>query len=75
MIPEKKITAKVDFYSASPYHVPGIPVDVYPLVFAVSRVSGWVAHTLEQYAANKLIRPLAEYVGCTDLKYVFIDQR
>jgi len=75
MIPEKKITAKVDFYSASPYHVPGIPVDVYPLVFAVSRVSGWIAHVLEQYAANKLIRPLAEYVGRTDLKYVPIDQR
>jgi citrate synthase len=75
MIPEKKITANMDFYSASPYHVPGIPVDVYSLVFAVSRVSGWVAHVLEQYAANKLIPPLAEYVGPTDLKYVFIDQR
>jgi citrate synthase len=75
MIPEKKITAKVDFYSASPYHVPGIPVDVYSLVFAVSRVSGWSAHTLEQYAANSLMRPLAEYVGRTDPKHIHIDQR
>jgi citrate synthase len=75
MIPEKKITAKVHFYSASPYHVPGIPVDVYPLVFAVSRVSGWVAHVLEQYAARKLIRPLADYTGPTGQKYVPIDQR
>ena len=57
MIPEKKITANVDFYSASPYHVPGIPVDVYPLVFAVSRVSGWVAHVLEQaHPATRRIR-------------------
>ena len=73
--PEKKITANVDFYSASAYYVPGIPVDVHPLVFAVGRVSGWTAHVLEQYAANRLILPLAEYVGRTDLKYVPLDQR
>ncbi len=75
MIREKKINANVDFYSASAYYVLGIPVDLYPLVFAVSRISGWTAHVLEQYASNKLIRPLAEYVGPTDLKYVCIDQR
>ncbi len=75
MIREKKINANVDFYSASAYYVLGIPVDLYPLVFAVSRISGWTAHVLEQYANNKLIRPLAEYVGPTDLKYVRIEQR
>ncbi len=75
MIREKKINANVDFYSASAYYVLGIPVDLYPLVFAVSRISGWTAHILEQYANNKLIRPLAEYTGPTDLKYVPIDQR
>jgi citrate synthase len=75
MIREKKINANVDFYSASAYYVLGIPVDLYPLVFAVSRISGWTAHILEQYASNKLIRPLAEYTGPTDLKYVPIDQR
>lgn len=75
MIPEKKITANVDFYSASACYVPGIPVDVYPLVFAVSRVSGWTAHVLEQYAANSLMRPLADYTGPTGQKYVPIDQR
>jgi citrate synthase len=48
MIREKKITANTDFYSASACYVPGIPVDVYPLVFAVSRVSGWTAHVLAQ---------------------------
>lgn len=75
MIREKKINANVDFYSASAYYVLAIPVDLYPLVFAVSRISGWTAHVLEQYANNKLIRPLAEYVGPTDRRYVPIDQR
>jgi citrate synthase len=75
MIREKKINANVDFYSASAYHVLGIPVELYPLVFAVSRISGWTAHILEQYANNKLIRPLAEYVGPMGLEYVPIDQR
>ena len=75
MIREKKINANVDFYSASAYYVLGIPVDLYPLVFAVSRVSGWAAHVLEQYRNNKLIRPLAEYAGPTNMKYIPIDQR
>ncbi len=75
MIREKKLNANVDFYSASAYYVMGIPVDLYPLIFAVSRISGWTAHVLEQYANNKLIRPLAEYTGPTNQKYVPIDQR
>jgi 2-methylcitrate synthase len=75
MIREKGINANVDFYSASSYYVLGIPVDLYTLIFAVSRVSGWTAHVLEQYADNKLIRPLAEYTGPTGLRYVPIDQR
>lgn len=75
MIREKKINANVDFYSASAYYVLGIPVDLYPLVFAVSRISGWTAHVLEQYSNNKLIRPLAEYVGPRDLKYIPIARR
>lgn len=75
MIREKGINANVDFYSASSYYVLGIPVDLYPLIFAVSRISGWTAHVLEQYADNKLIRPLAEYTGPTNLNYIPIDQR
>ena len=75
MVREKKINANVDFYSASAYYVLGIPVDLYPLIFAVSRISGWTAHVLEQYANNRLIRPLAEYTGPTGQKYVPIDQR
>src|SRR5579875_1874250 len=75
MIREKKINANVDFYSASAYYVLGIPVELYTPVFAVSRISGWTAHVLEQYANNKLIRPLAEYTGSTNLKYIPVDQR
>ena len=60
---EKNLNANVDFYSASTYHALGIPVDLFTPIFAVSRVSGWTAHVLEQYANNRLIRPRAEYVG------------
>jgi citrate synthase len=60
---EKKLNPNVDFYSASTYYTLGIPVDLFTPVFAVSRVSGWTAHCLEQYANNRLIRPRAEYIG------------
>ena len=60
---EKKLNANVDFYSASTYHALGIPIDLFTPIFAVSRISGWTAHVLEQYANNRLIRPRAEYVG------------
>jgi citrate synthase len=60
---EKKLYANVDFYSASTYYVLGIAVDLFTPIFAVSRISGWTAHVLEQYANNRLIRPRAEYVG------------
>ncbi|OFW20392.1 MAG: citrate synthase [Acidobacteria bacterium RIFCSPLOWO2_02_FULL_65_29] len=60
---EKKLNANVDFYSASTYYVLGIPIDLFTPIFAVSRVSGWTAHVLEQYANNRLIRPRAEYTG------------
>ena len=60
---EKKLNANVDFYSASVYFMLGIPSDLFTPIFAVSRVSGWTAHVLEQYANNRLIRPRAEYTG------------
>jgi citrate synthase len=60
---EKKLNANVDLYSASTFYALGIPIDLYTPVFAVSRVSGWTAHVLEQYANNRLIRPRAEYIG------------
>jgi citrate synthase len=60
---EKKLYPNVDFYSASAYYTMGIAVDLYTPIFAVSRISGWTAHVLEQYANNRLIRPRAEYIG------------
>ncbi len=60
---EKKLNANVDFYSASTYYSLGIPIDLFTPIFAVSRISGWTAHVLEQYANNRLIRPRADYIG------------
>jgi len=75
MLREKHIYANVDFYSGSVYYVLGIPIEVFTPVFAVSRISGWTAHVLEQYADNRLIRPRAEYVGPRDRTFVPIEQR
>ena len=60
---QKKLNANVDFYSASTYYSMGIPIDMFTPIFAVSRMSGWTAHVLEQYRNNRLIRPRAEYTG------------
>jgi citrate synthase len=60
---EKKLNPNVDFYSASTYYTLGIPIDLYTPIFAVSRMAGWTAHILEQYANNRLIRPRADYTG------------
>jgi citrate synthase len=60
---EKKLNANVDFYSASTYHVLGIDVDLFTPIFAVSRISGWSAHVIEQLDYNRLIRPRADYIG------------
>ena len=72
---EKGLLPNVDAYSASTYYMMGIPLDLYTPIFAVSRISGWTAHILEQYADNKLIRPRAEYIGPRNVPYVPIDER
>ncbi len=72
---EKGLYANVDFYSASTYHLMGIPLDLYTPIFAMSRVSGWVAHILEQYSNNRLIRPTAEYIGQIDQEYTPLEKR
>jgi citrate synthase len=73
---EKKLNPNVDFYSASTYYALGIPIDLYTPVFAVSRMSGWTAHILEQYANNRLIRPRADYTGPTyPQRFAPLDQR
>ena len=73
---EKKLNPNVDFYSASMFYSLGIPVDLYTPIFAVSRISGWTAHVLEQYANNRLIRPRTDYIGPKYPQQVLpIDQR
>jgi citrate synthase len=73
---EKKLYPNVDFYSASTYYVLGIPIELFTPIFAVSRMSGWTAHVLEQYGNNRLIRPRAEYVGPEyPQPYVSVDRR
>ena len=73
---EKKLNANVDFYSASTYQTLGIDVDLFTPVFAVSRISGWTAHVIEQLDDNRLIRPRADYVGPPyPQRYVPMEQR
>ncbi|HEX9953404.1 MAG TPA: citrate synthase [Rubricoccaceae bacterium] len=60
---QKNLNPNVDFFSASVFHLLGIETDLYTPIFAVSRITGWTAHLLEQYADNALIRPSSEYVG------------
>ncbi len=73
---QKQIDANVDFYSASTYYMLGIGIDLFTPLFAVSRISGWTAHILEQYANNRLIRPRAEYTGPVyPQKFVPLDTR
>jgi citrate synthase len=73
---EKKSNANGDFYSASNYHTLGIDVDLFTPIFAVSRISGWAAHVIEQLDDNRLIRPRAEYVGpAHPQKYVAVEHQ
>ena len=73
---EKKLNANVDFYSASMYHTLGIDVDLFTPIFAVSRISGWTGHIMEQLNDNRLIRPRADYIGPKyPFKYVPMENR
>lgn len=72
---EKGLLPNVDFYSATVYYAMGIPIDLYTPIFAVSRISGWVAHAFEQYANNRIYRPRGQWVGRQGLKYSQLEQR
>ncbi|PRO64318.1 citrate synthase [Alkalicoccus urumqiensis] len=72
---EKGLLPNVDFYSASVYHSLGIDHDLFTPIFAVSRTSGWLAHILEQYENNRLIRPRAEYTGPDKQEWVPLEKR
>ena len=72
---KKNLYPNVDFYSAIVYKELGLPMDMNPAIFAIGRSAGWVAHAMEQYGDNRLIRPLDNYIGDIDLKFVPLDQR
>ena len=73
---EKKLNANVDFYSASTYTTLGIDIDLFTPIFAISRISGWTAHVIEQLDDNRLIRPRADYIGPSyPQPYIPIQQR
>ena len=71
----KGIYPNVDFYSATVQHALGIPPEYFAAVFAASRSAGWIAHIMEQYADNRLIRPTSKYVGEMGRQFVPIDER
>lgn len=66
----RTVHANVDLYAPALYAALGIPQDLYAAVFAGGRVAGWTAHILEQYGDNRLIRPLAEYIGPSPRAFV-----
>ncbi len=72
---EKHLFPNLDFYSASSYHMMGVPTPLFTPIFVMSRVTGWAAHIFEQRENNKLIRPSADYTGPEKLDFVPIDQR
>ena len=72
---KKHLRPNVEFYAAVVLNELGVPKDLMPAVFACNRVAGWIAHIYEQYADNRIIRPLTEYVGPSSTPYVPIEQR
>jgi citrate synthase len=72
---QRHIRANIEFYAAVVLNELGVPKDLMPAVFACNRVAGWIAHIYEQYADNRIIRPMTEYVGPPETPYVPIEQR
>tara|TARA_Y100000588_G_scaffold101236_1_gene110010 strand:- start:5697 stop:6833 length:1137 start_codon:yes stop_codon:yes gene_type:complete len=72
---EKNLFANLDFFSASAYHVMGIPTSLFTPIFVISRITGWAAHIMEQRANNVLIRPNADYEGPGNRDWVSIENR
>ena len=75
MAAHSKVFPNVDLYTASLYHAMGVPLELFTPIFAMSRITGWTAHILEQWGNNRLIRPTANYTGPSLLKYTPIEKR
>ncbi len=72
---KKGLLPNVDFYSATVYYAMGIPIDIYTPIFAVSRVSGWLAHIFEQYSKNRIYRPRGQWIGKEGLTWTPPEKR
>jgi citrate synthase len=74
-VASKGIYPNVDFYSATTYHSIGLELDLFTPMFAMSRISGWAGHVLEQLSDNRLYRPKAAYIGAHDAAYIPMGER
>jgi citrate synthase len=73
--PGRDLYANVELYAALILHAVGIPSEIFTPTFAMSRIAGWTAHILEQFADNLLIRPESVYIGPYDRTFVPVKQR
>ena len=69
------VAANVDFYAGVIYYLLDIPHEFFVPIFAIGRIPGWIISVIEQYTNNILIRPLLDYNGPEQIKYIPINER